>query len=94
MCIVLLRTKHFSVLLAEFNIFFNSKLSWGHVSYHKKNVCLIGSVVLTNIEYKPRKTCYIVNVQVKGFVLRILAHEIYTWKGKVTSELSKVSSAQ
>lgn len=91
-CII--KNKTFFCFIGGIQHFFNSKLSWGHVSYHKKNVCLIGSVVLTNIEYKPRKTCYIVNVQVKGFVLRILAHEIYTWKGKVTSELSKVSSAQ
>ena len=65
----------------------------GSCKLPQKSACLIGSAVLTNIGYKPRKyePCYIVDVEVKGFVLRILAHEIYTWKGKVTSELSKVS---
>ena len=65
----------------------------GSCKLPQKNVGLIGSAVLTNINTKQQQyePCYILDVQVKGFVLRILAHEIYTWKGKVTSELSKVS---
>ena len=65
----------------------------GSCKLPQKNVGLIGSAVLTNINTKQQqyKPCYFLDVQVKGFVLRILAHEIYTWKGKVTSELSKVS---
>ena len=58
---------------------------------------LIINVVYFLISYKKKsymglkKSLITLVVQVKAYILRILANEIYTWKGKVTPELSKVS---